>query len=142
MHGHVTFTVMEGKLAGKEYVFKRSRNCLIGRAHDCEIRLPDELDYLTVSRHHCLLELDPPAVRVRDLGSRNGTFVNGLRIGEKSESEDFAPFASLELHHGDVLQVGDTELSVTVYEPPAEAAVRVLPTKLGSSLEFAEPCLN
>src|SRR5437660_439518 len=142
MHGHVSFTVMDGKLAGKECVFKRSMNCLIGRAHDCEIRLPDDLDYLTVSRHHCLLELDPPAVRVRDLGSRNGTFVNGLRIGQKSESEDFAPFASLELHHDDVLRVGDTELCVTVHDATAEADMKVLSIKIGSSVGLGEPCLN
>ncbi|HEV3115476.1 MAG TPA: FHA domain-containing protein [Gemmataceae bacterium] len=65
MHAHITLTVMDGKLEGKEYGFSRRQNCVIGRAGDCEICLPDALEYLTVSRHHCLLEVDPPEIRVR-----------------------------------------------------------------------------
>jgi serine/threonine-protein kinase len=47
----------------------------VGRASDCLIRLPSDLEYCIVSRHHCLLDIAPPEVRVRDLGSLNGTFV-------------------------------------------------------------------
>jgi hypothetical protein len=45
---------------------------LIGRAGDCHLRpgCPN------VSRHHCALIAEGDRVRVRDLGSRNGTFVN------------------------------------------------------------------
>jgi predicted component of type VI protein secretion system len=47
---------------------------LIGRATDCKVRIASEF----VSRHHCglVVDEDEGAVRVRDLGSRNGTFVN------------------------------------------------------------------
>jgi serine/threonine protein kinase len=53
---------------------------LVGRAEDCDIR-PAAHDR-KVSRHHCRIEVDPPAVSVIDLGSTNGTQVNGVGIGE------------------------------------------------------------
>ncbi|MDQ7014110.1 MAG: ATPase, T2SS/T4P/T4SS family [Planctomycetota bacterium] len=53
------------------------------------------------SRKHCLIEADPEGgFRVRDLGSRNGTRLNGIGI-------DRAPIAP-----GDIIQVGDTEFLV------------------------------
>ncbi len=49
---------------------------LIGREHDCHLRPNSEL----VSRHHCVFTADSFTVRLRDLGSTNGTFVNNKRI--------------------------------------------------------------
>jgi pSer/pThr/pTyr-binding forkhead associated (FHA) protein len=49
---------------------------LIGREQDCHLMLESGL----VSRHHCVLMLDEYTLRVRDLGSKNGTYVNGRRI--------------------------------------------------------------
>jgi pSer/pThr/pTyr-binding forkhead associated (FHA) protein len=49
---------------------------LIGRGADCDLRLPDS----AISRHHCLIRLRPGEVTISDLGSSNGTFVNGQRI--------------------------------------------------------------
>ncbi|HET6328110.1 MAG TPA: FHA domain-containing protein [Planctomycetaceae bacterium] len=53
-----------------------TRKFLIGREQDCHLRPNSEL----VSRHHCALWVDDFAVRVRDLGSTNGTFVNNSRV--------------------------------------------------------------
>jgi pSer/pThr/pTyr-binding forkhead associated (FHA) protein len=50
---------------------------LIGREADCRVRLPCDF----VSRHHCALQLTDLTLRIRDLGSKNGTYVNGRRIG-------------------------------------------------------------
>ncbi len=50
---------------------------LIGREADCQVRLPCDF----VSRHHCALQLADLTLRIRDLGSKNGTYVNGRRIG-------------------------------------------------------------
>src|SRR5580704_5667361 len=50
---------------------------LIGRAEDCDVRPDSEF----VSGYHCVLLLDDYTLRIRDLGSRNGTLVNGRRIG-------------------------------------------------------------
>ena len=53
-----------------------SPNCLVGRALSCELRLPDPV----VSNEHAMLYWSGAAWEVRDLGSRNGTFVNGQRL--------------------------------------------------------------
>jgi|GEM_PF-3582106 len=56
---------------------------VIGRAEDCSLRLDSKF----VSRHHCELIVDERehAVRVRDLGSQNGTFVNDGPVTEECE---------------------------------------------------------
>ena len=48
----------------------------IGRAADCDISIPAE----EISRHHAKLQVMPDGVAVEDLGSANGTFVNGKRV--------------------------------------------------------------
>lgn len=65
--------------------------CLIGRGSECEIVVIDTL----VSRRHAALDVSATGVRVRDLGSRNGVRVNGVRIAEPTE-----------LRLGDCLTVG------------------------------------
>jgi pSer/pThr/pTyr-binding forkhead associated (FHA) protein len=81
------------------------------------VRLPRE--DLTVSRRHCLLEIDAPAAMLRDLGSTNGTYVNGQRVGRPGRwagADAPAPeqAASRPLWCGDELQVGDTAFRVLV----------------------------
>src|SRR5262245_32073579 len=88
-----------------EYSFSERRVCLIGRGPDCDLQLPSEEDYMVVSRHHCRLEIDPPHVRVRDLGSRNGTRINGMQIGHPDKWSSPRPkvLMEYELHNGDEL---------------------------------------
>jgi hypothetical protein len=64
----------------------------IGRAKDCECVLTDP----TVSRHHAELSRDGERWLLRDLGSRNGTRVNGMRVLEATE-----------VHPGDRVALGD-----------------------------------
>jgi pSer/pThr/pTyr-binding forkhead associated (FHA) protein len=61
---------------------------LIGRGADCDLRLPGS----AISRHHCLIRLRGGEVTITDLGSSNGTFVNGQRIRSQAA-----------LHSGDEL---------------------------------------
>src|ERR1700693_3456135 len=49
---------------------------LIGRGPDCDLRVNDE----DVSRHHCEIVVRGQEATLSDLGSRNGTFVNGKRV--------------------------------------------------------------
>lgn len=49
----------------------------IGRSADCDLVINDP----KVSRSHALIEWDERGFSIRDLGSSNGTFVNGQRIG-------------------------------------------------------------
>lgn len=67
----------------------------IGRTSECDIVLPDDEK---VSRVHARLDWDGAGWVLVDLGSTNGTLVNGERIKEKR------------LSAGDVIEIGDTQL--------------------------------
>jgi pSer/pThr/pTyr-binding forkhead associated (FHA) protein len=103
---------------GSEYAFERPVRCVIGRGEDCTVRLPNKgWESMMVSRHHCFLDIDPPHITVRDLGSRNGTYINGRLIGLRGNGEsptDAADFLhkSYELKDGDVLSVGPMSFTV------------------------------
>lgn len=51
---------------------------VIGRRSSCDLHVPLK----AVSRRHCQLNRDEGALKIRDLGSRNGTYLNGKRIDE------------------------------------------------------------
>ncbi len=68
---------------------------LIGRGADCDLRL----GVSAVSRHHCLIRFQGGEVLLVDLGSANGSFVNGQRVRSQ------AP-----LKHGDEITVGELTL--------------------------------
>jgi pSer/pThr/pTyr-binding forkhead associated (FHA) protein len=101
-------------------IFDAPARCLVGRAEVCHLHVPSA----AVSRLHCLLEIDPPEIRVRDLGSRNGTFVNGELIGrrdpshtvEEAAQEDHADFS---LQAGDQIELGNMVLEVDI-KPAAD----------------------
>ena len=57
----------------------KSSGLSIGRSVKNDIRLADE----RVSRHHCRLEVESSGVWVLDLGSANGTIVNGERVSRR-----------------------------------------------------------
>lgn len=69
----------------------------IGRALDVELSCPSDV---SMSRRHAELQAVGSNVRVRDLGSKHGVFVNGARVAEAL------------LAHGDQLQIGDLVLRV------------------------------
>ncbi|CAN5551014.1 hypothetical protein BH09MYX1_BH09MYX1_38100 [soil metagenome] len=69
---------------------------LIGQSESCELRLSDR----TVSRRHAAVELVGTRVRITDLGSTNGTFVNGVSI------------ESAWLAGGETVRVGATDIRV------------------------------
>lgn len=48
----------------------------VGRHSDCEISIPGE----EISRHHARLKVMPDGIAVEDIGSANGTFINGKRV--------------------------------------------------------------
>lgn len=129
MAEEVIFKIIEGQLQGEEFVFDEKGMCLIGRSADCALQIPKEKD-MRISRRHCLLILDPPNVRVRDLGSRNGTTVNGKLLDAGTISEDPEQMTPVDkiLKNGDVISIGETVLSVEV---PSEktAGVQLSQTK-------------
>jgi pSer/pThr/pTyr-binding forkhead associated (FHA) protein len=118
----VTLTVTQGIYAGKQYGFDIRRYCMIGRAGDCDIQLPMDYAHSDISRHHCVFEIDPPSVRVRDLGSANGTYVNGVKIGQRPsyqppEEANLTSCPPCSLQEGDEIQVGHVVLQVHIDKP-------------------------
>jgi CBS domain-containing protein len=147
MTARITLTAENGPLAGQEFVFTERRTCLVGRAEDCDLRLPNGPGFCDVSRHHCLLHLDPPALRVRDLGSRNGTRVNGTQIGHPTGRDgppDAPPvfLAGYELRDGDELEVGHTVFRVRGAVPAEAPPVLVAGEGAGRSRAGADLTLG
>ncbi|MBU8897379.1 FHA domain-containing protein [Corallococcus sp. M34] len=95
--------LLTGPSAGRR--FELTPQVTIGRSPSCEIPLEDE----QASRRHALLTLSAGQARIRDLGSRNGTLVNGQRID-----------AEVLLVPGDQVRVGTT---LAVFEPPPVSIV-------------------
>ncbi len=86
---------------------------LAGSGPACAIRLADAL----VSRRHAAFEIDPDGLRVQDLGSKNGTVVNGLRVVDAL------------LAGGEVVRIGSTMLKV-------ERLARTSATRATSAMAF------
>lgn len=85
------------------------RRVVVGRSPDCDV----VLNTTSVSRQHAELLCDDAGWRVRDLGSRNGTGVNGTRVaGERP------------LHAGDVLRIDEFDLVFHSGVAPVRPAVR------------------
>jgi serine/threonine-protein kinase len=95
----VTLHVVAGPQTGRDFTFDQHDTFMIGRSEDAQFCLPHDRFF---SRHHCILEIAPPQCFLRDLGSTNGTFVNGIRV------------ETAHLKHGDRIQGGETVLEVKV----------------------------
>jgi pSer/pThr/pTyr-binding forkhead associated (FHA) protein len=101
----VILTCTEGDLRGQKFAFAGQEEVVIGRSALCSLRLDDP----SVSRRHCLLDVAGEWAWVRDLGSRNGTFVNGQDIGRHrwhAETDEPAVGGFKRLRDGDELRLG------------------------------------
>jgi len=113
----VTLKVTAGPLIGRTFAYERHDTFLFGRSPDCHAELA--ADDTTASRHHFLLEVNPPQARLRDLGSLNGTHVNGVKYGGRGRQESPEEAArrrlpEVDLHDGDHIRVGATVFEVAV----------------------------
>jgi pSer/pThr/pTyr-binding forkhead associated (FHA) protein len=90
--------VVRGQPQGKLLVFP-SGDYVIGRGDECHIRPNSSW----VSRQHCILHVSEECVTLKDLGSTNGTLINGRRVmGER------------ELSDGDHVQIGPLVFKLSV----------------------------
>lgn len=96
--------VRKGPQPGEKFFIDRAQ-LSVGRDPESDIFLND----MTVSRAHAVLDLAGGTVTVRDVGSLNGTYVNGVIV-------DSAPLSS-----GDVVQVGTFQM---VFYGPAAGVAR------------------
>src|SRR3982750_3868547 len=93
----VTLHVVAGPQTGRVFTFDQHDTFMVGRSEDSHFCLPHDRYF---SRHHCIIEIAPPQAFMRDLGSTNGTFVNGVRV------------ETAHLKSGDRIQGGETVLEV------------------------------
>lgn len=99
----VQLVVVQGKPEGKSIPLTIPR-FRIGRGETCHLRPSSEM----VSREHAEFQLTGDAVTVRDLGSRNGTLVNGKAVTDVYT-----------LKHGDLVEVGPLTFAVQIEGAPA-----------------------
>ncbi len=74
---------ISGKYQGGEFPLKEEREIIIGRSSELDMVLVEDM----VSRQHARISTNTAGVRIEDLGSTNGTFVNGEKIKEASLTE-------------------------------------------------------
>jgi pSer/pThr/pTyr-binding forkhead associated (FHA) protein len=116
MQNRVLLEIVAGPLKGKKFEFAEHDTFIFGRAPDCHAYLSDDT---FVSRHHFILEVNPPLARLRDLGSLNATYVNnrkcgGRKKGETPEEGAKRQYPEVDLILGDRIRVGDTIMEVTI----------------------------
>ncbi|HET9168464.1 MAG TPA: protein kinase [Actinospica sp.] len=128
----ISLSLVNGRGERSEFTFDERSTCLIGRGEDCSPRLPNDEHHRSVSRHHCMLDINPPDVRIRDFGSRNGTFVNGVKIGQRDPGQSAAQGRGLgrqeqDLKDGDEVRLGrSVAFRVNVVLPAADETTLVV----------------
>jgi adenylate cyclase len=111
---------------GQQVVELRAHNSL-GRHPSNTIQLLDKI----VSKEHCVIERRGDVFVLRDLGSLNGTYINGERVAGEQQ-----------LRHGDEIALGTTRarfedgVGVAVSPPPAEAGQAWQPAEPGMAGRF------
>ena len=117
--GDITPWVIEFRVVGTPYLLRApmERSFIIGRGdpsigHAPEIDLTDyDAQGRGVSRKHVTITAKDNRITLQDLGSANGTFINGERITANSEHR---------LRHGDLLALGQFNLQVNFIVKPSQ----------------------
>jgi FHA domain-containing protein len=102
---HVLLKILQGSNKGKEVKISTPKY-VIGRGDDCHLRPQND----AISRRHCAIITTENEVVVRDLNSRNGTYVNEERVAEEAV-----------LLHGDILRVGPLQFEMLIEQSPAKS---------------------
>lgn len=135
---NVKLKVLSGPIEQSEYVFDEPGGFTFGRAPDCTCRMPESDN--TSSRNHFLLEITPPNLMLKDLGSLNGTYVNDAKHGGRSEDvnpEDADISPAVALRDGDKIQAGQCVLKVMVHAPAVCVdCAREIPSEERKAAEF------
>ncbi len=100
----VSIVVRKGNKKGAEYSITNSRT-VIGRGTGADIIIDDP----TVSRIHAAIEFCKNKFILKDLGSTNGTFVDGTSIKQA------------DLAHGVLFQIGGTVMEFALAERPGQS---------------------
>jgi len=115
---------LAGPIAGRRYKLADGEY-IIGRRSDCQIFVPD----MRVSRQHARLWQDGDAWQIEDLGSNNGTFVNGTKVQTATQ-----------VRHDDEILIANNRIRVEAHDltpdprPPERNAVTIVDVGGASSL--------
>ncbi|MEH1811833.1 MAG: protein kinase [Nostoc sp.] len=157
MPAKIILTVIQGQLLGQQYIFDCRTSCIIGRSPDCNPQLPDDENHRGISRYHCLLDINPPDIRVRDFGSKNGTYINGKNIGQRQRNQTAEEavkfnFPEYDLRTGDEINLGHTifKVSIEIYQDkvniltliPDDVTVKNNPVQQAYFLDIIKYFLN
>ena len=104
----VHLRVVQGPDIGRTFTFETRDRFLIGRAPTAHFQITQD-NYF--SRHHMLLEVNPPNVLLQDLQSTNGTIIN-----DKGKIQ-----APVNLTHGDRIGGGKTLIELAIEDDPASS---------------------
>jgi Domain of unknown function (DUF4388)/FHA domain len=95
---------ISGKYQGGEYPLQDARDLVIGRSSDLDMVLIEDM----VSRKHARISLQDGAISIADLGSTNGTFVNGEKV------------KTAQLKEGDRILIGTSILKLVTVQRSAQ----------------------
>jgi hypothetical protein len=118
-----------GPLEGQKVDLAKDRKTVLGRSAQCDVALKVP----GISRVHCEIEYDGQDYHVSDLGSSNGTYINGERVSRHV------------IQHGDILRVASIESAFLQSpegraEPGSEATTMRLPWAILGQNPVCEMC--
>jgi len=115
----VRLLVLTGPHKNRRFCFCGPTRCEIGRDLECFVQLSGKERDRLISRHHCQLDINLPLIQVRDLGSINGTYINGKKVEPVPKANPTNKMNSrIVITNGDLLTVGGTTLRVNVVNCP------------------------
>lgn len=107
---------------GERRSFSMARDMtVVGRREDCDLRIP----LGEVSRKHCRIVRDGDSLKLEDLGSSNGTFLNGQRVQEAL------------LSPGDTIQVGPVVFVLQIDGQPTDEELQPVQMESGAAAAAA-----
>src|SRR4051794_23331744 len=121
----ITLTGLAGPRTGQGVAFEEHDTFIVGRKKDAKFQIKDKF----FSRYHFIVEVNPPLCRLTDMGSTNGTKVNGRKV------------PTADLQDGDLIAAGESVLRVSVAGSDAhpDPAPEIIPPPKASADNGADP---